>query len=129
MDEDDFRFGPFGESVPNVKAVDLKAAWEINASIESRYPGQTVGVAGTMLEDACNPGADIRAVGYRCVMLSLLESLQPGKLAPWKQNGRFDEAVFSVMAKIPMVWMGEGLFTSLPFDVNAFFSELKGELQ
>jgi hypothetical protein len=42
MAEDDFQFGPFGESVPSVKSADLKAAWKINASIESQYPGQTV---------------------------------------------------------------------------------------
>jgi hypothetical protein len=114
-----------GEPVPSVNMADFKSVWAIYQDIESRHPRGTVGVDISVIERACSPGADIRAVAYRCQMLGLLEMLPGDRLATWKQNGRLHEAVFRVAATIPMKWMEIGVpQSSLPFDVDAFLGEV-----
>jgi hypothetical protein len=114
-----------GEPVPTVDVADFKSVWAIYQDIESRHPRGTVGVCSSVIEHACSPGADIRAVTYRCGMLQILEMLRGELLATLKQSGQFQEAVFTVAARIPMNWMGEGVSHSLPFDVDAFFEEVR----
>ena len=120
-------FGHPSGPVPTVNVADFKSVWAIYQDIESRHPRGTVGIDNRVIEHACSPGADIRAVTYRCGMLQILEMLRGDPLATWKQSGQFQEAVFRVAARIPMTWMGEGLSHSLPFDVDAFFEEVRKE--
>jgi len=109
--------------VPSVDMTDLKSAWDICRE-KWRQARGTVAVGTSLIELACSPGADIRAVTYRCAMLQMLENVRGDLLAPWKQSGQFQEAVFGVAAKIPMNWIGEGL-SQLPFDVDAFLEEVR----
>jgi hypothetical protein len=120
-------FWPVGHPVPTVNVADFKSVWAIYQDIESRNPRGTVGVDSRIIERACSPEADIRAVSYRCWMLQILEMLRGDLLATWKQSGQFQEAVFRVAARTPMNWMGEGLSHSLPFDVDAFLEEVRKE--
>jgi hypothetical protein len=116
-----------GEPVPTVDVADFKSVWAIYQDIESRHPRGTVGVDSSVIEHACSPGADIRAVTYRCGMLQILEMLRGELLATWKQSGQFQEAVFTVAVRIPMNWIGEGVSHGLPFDVDTFFEEVRKE--
>ena len=118
--------GNAGEPVPTVEMEDLKSAWNIYKDIESRRPGMQVGLDISVIQHACGAGADIRAVTYRCGMLQVLERVAGDRLAPWKENGRLDDSVFGVAAKIPMNWIGIGIPQSgLPLDVESFFDELR----
>lgn len=117
-----------GEPVPTVEMGHLKAAWNICKDVESRHPGKQVAVGISVIEHACSAGADVRAVGYRCGMLQALERLLGDLLAPWKENGQLDDAVFRVAARVPMKWMGVGIpQLGLPFDVDSFIDELRLE--
>ena len=117
-----------GEPVPTVEMGDLKAAWNIYKDVESRHPGEQVGVDISIVQHACSATADLRAVTYRCGMLQVLERFAGDQLAPWKENGRLDDAVFGIAARIPMNWIGIGIPQSgLPFDVDSFFNELRLE--
>jgi len=117
-----------GELVPTVGMGDLKSVWNIYKEIESRRPGKQVGVDISVIEHACSATADVRAVAYRCGMLQILERLPGDLLAPWKESGQLDDAVFSVAARIRMNWIGVGIPQSgLPFDVDSFLGELRLE--
>ena len=121
-------YGNPGEPVPTIDVGDLKSVWDMYQNIESQHPGGSVGVDSCLIDRVCTPGADIRAVVYRCQMLGLLEMLPGDRLATRKQNGRLHEAVFRVAATIPMKWMEIGVpQSSLPFDVDAFFQEVQKE--
>ena len=117
-----------GEPVPTVEMGDLKPVWNICKDIESRHPGKQVGVGISVVQHACSATADAGAVGYRCGMPQALDSLPGDLLAPWKENGQLDDAVFRVAARVPMKWIGVGIPQSgLPFDVHSFFNELRLE--
>jgi hypothetical protein len=90
--EGGFWRGHVGEPVSSVNVADLKAAWEIGETIKARFGTGTAAIASTVLEDACSPGADIRAISYRCEMLRVLEMVQGDMLATWKQAGQFHDA-------------------------------------
>jgi hypothetical protein len=60
-------------------------------------------------------------------MLGILEMLSAERLVPWRAN-EFLAAVLKVAATIPMKWMETGVPQSeLPFDVDAFFQEVRKE--
>jgi len=123
-----FHGGKPGESVPTVEMADLKAAWAIYNEIESRHPGRKVAVGSSVVEKVCSPGADISAVIYRIWMLGFLEMLPGNLLSRWKEKERLDDAVFTVIARVPMKWMEIGVVRSdLPFDVQSFLEELRQE--
>jgi hypothetical protein len=85
------------------------------------------GVDIDIIRGACSAGADIGAVTYRCAMLGILEMLSAERLVPWRAN-EFLAAVLKVAATIPMKWMETGVPQSeLPFDVDAFFQEVRKE--
>src|SRR2546430_5589606 len=80
--------GKPGEPVPQVDPDDLKAVWEINHEVQTSHPGERV-VGISVLEHACKPGADVKAVAYRAMILGLLTLLFQQNLAPWlAQIGR-----------------------------------------
>lgn len=119
-------YGHPGEPVATVSMADLKSAWQLYQDIKSQHPVSIPEIG--LIERVCGPGADIRAVVYRLQMLGFLEILNGDRLAAWKQNGRPHEAVFSVVATIPMKWMEVGVSqSSLPFDVDTFFQEVQKE--
>lgn len=98
--------------------------WELGERIEAQY-GAGVAVAGSAATDACSPGADIRAIGYRCGMLRILTMWPGDVLATWRRRGQFHDAVFTVLATLPMIWVEIGELNSLPFDIDAFLEELR----
>ena len=123
-----FAGGNPGEPVPPVEMADLKAVWAIYNEIKSRHPEEKVAVGSPLIEEACSAGADTPAVMYRLWMLGFLET-QPGNLlARWKEKEHLDDAVFRIIARVPMKWMEMGVVQSaLPFDVQSFLEELRQE--
>jgi len=127
MQDDPPRFwGPPGDSVPVVDSSDLKAAWGIYHDLKESHPEGRVGVSTSVIEHACSPGADIRAVTYRSGMLGLLLIVPGELLGPWQQGETLSEIVFKVAARIPMEWLETGAQRQgFPFDVDAFLQELR----
>jgi hypothetical protein len=127
MQDDPPRFwGPPGDSVPVVDPSDLKAAWGIYHDLEESHPEGRVAVSTSVIEHACSPGADIRAVTYRSGMLGLLLIVPGELLGPWQQGETLSEIVFKVAARIPMEWLETGApRQGFPFDVDAFLQELR----
>lgn len=61
-------------------------------------------------------------------MLDVLDLLPGNVLGEWKEQGRPDDAVFRIIARLPMKWMEVGIPRSeLPFDVQSFLEELQQE--
>jgi hypothetical protein len=65
------------------------------------------------------------AVWYRSSMISVLNKVAQGQLAPWVKDEEVSDAVFRTMATIPMEWVGHTEREGLPFDVEEFFSRLR----
>jgi len=136
MDESEFQdefFGKVGEPVPAVDAQDLKTVWE--QAKDSMAQQKATGLA--VYEAMCAPGANVRAVSYRAMLLALLlhvgmkvsEAIQkatdPEELAELRQLEKWfvsppTDAVFSAMSKVSLTWPALGPFSGLPFDVSEF---------
>jgi hypothetical protein len=90
-------------------------------------PGQRVAVSSNVLEQVCQPGADVQAVAYRRTMLQLIQHVAPEQLEPWTKDGELNETVFLAAAEIPMEWIGREERQGLPFDVGEFFRRLSSD--
>jgi hypothetical protein len=114
------------EQVPRVDPDDLKTVWQFRqGSLQrSEWP---VATGADFLRQLCKPGADVKALGYRAMMLSLLIQHAQEQLAPWNTDGKLDDNVFRAAAEIPMQWIGVGIERlGLPFDVEDFMRRLRG---
>jgi hypothetical protein len=101
-------FGTPGEAVPRVKADDLKKLWTMGQDLNSRNPGKQSVMGAGMLEMACSPGADTRAVWFRGARLGMLNMLLKNPLSG--RVGRHLQGIaFAVFAKIPMKWWEVGV--------------------
>src|SRR6266853_167239 len=78
------------EAVSVVDPEDVKAAWKLYQDVENRHPGELVGMSSTLFEQACKPGANISAVGYRAAFLRVLTSHAQELLASWLKDGHLD---------------------------------------
>jgi hypothetical protein len=120
----DLFIGKAGDAVPVVDPADMQAVWAYHQETAARYPQGGVFTGMGVLKHLCSPGADIRAVSYRSMMLGLLElmleSVWPG--------GKPSEAAFKVAARMELRWMAVGVPSrGLPFDVQTFLGEVRGE--
>ena len=122
-------FGPIGESVPEVDAEDIKAVSLLYEELKKQHPGECWGVGRGILERVCKPGADIRAICYRYMYVSILTVIAAQAQSPEPEMAAFQEKVSAVVkdgelinialdaaAKIPMTWETKGL----PFDFDEF---------
>ena len=104
MSEIDALIGKAGEPVPIVDAADMMAVWAHGRELRAQHPGG-VAVELGVLKRVCSPGADIRAVAYRCQRLGVLEWLLR---AAWT-GGDFSESAFKVAARMDLHWMAPGV--------------------
>jgi hypothetical protein len=123
MSEIDVFFGKAGEPVPVVDVADIKAMWTNFRELEAQHP-RGVGVEAGIFKQLCSPGADIRAVSYRCQMLGLLEMM----LRPVWTGGEISASAFKVAASIDMHWMAVGIpQNGFPFSLEEFLGEVQRE--
>jgi hypothetical protein len=116
--------GKAGEDVPTVDPTDVKAVWSYHQELKMQHPGKQVGVDLNVLARICTPGADIRAVSYRCTTLHDLEQL----LAPAWTGGNLSENALKVAAKMYLQRPPIGVVQNgFPFHVEEFLAEVQGE--
>lgn len=109
-----------GEPVPEVDPEDLKILWRTQQEAEARHPGRQVALGRDLAQRICKTGADIQAVGYRLSLLWLLSQIAPTQFAALLKDGQPIDAAFRAAAKVSAEWMGEGITTRAPFDVDEF---------
>jgi hypothetical protein len=122
-------FGPEGEPVPEVDPEDIKAVAREYAEMQKQHPGEQFAVGMGLLEHVCKPGADVRAVCYRYMNVSILPFIAARERSPEPEMAAFQEklsvvlkdgelidAALIVAARIPMKWVTKGL----PYDFEEF---------
>ncbi len=120
----DALIGKPGEAVPTVDSADIKALWNYQQELGVRHPEGGVAICISVLKHICSPGADTRAVSYRCAMLALLGGMLE---AAWP-GGQPSDTAFKVAARMELKWMGVGVVQNgVPFDVERFLAEVHGE--
>ena len=130
-------FNPFDHSswpkdglVPAVNAIDLKTIWAMQNDFQAHHPGQQVSIDIDIYHRACSPGADMAAVFSRVSMLGLLQPVAEAEhfKFPWIHNGKPDEIVFKIVARIPMVRLQPGVeHEGFPFDVEELIRQIESE--
>jgi hypothetical protein len=79
-------------------------------------------------KSACSPGADVRAVFFRVSMLRILQmfSGSGALISPWLHDGKPDDAVFKVVATLPMTGLQPGTpRQGFPFDAEELIKLIK----
>lgn len=59
-------------------------------------------------------------------MLWLLSQIARERLEAFTEDGQPIDAAFRAAAKVPVEWMGEGITTQAPFDVDEFLRLCSG---
>lgn len=115
-------------SVPPVDTADLRSMWTMQREIQALHPGQQIAIPADAYKQACGPEADVRAVFERVSHLWLLQEV--GVLATWLHDGVPDDAVFHVVAAIPMSRMQIGVVHQKPpFDLEEFIKQVEKRTQ
>jgi hypothetical protein len=119
---------PSDGSVPPVDPADLRSVWAMQSDIQALRPGEQIGIGADLYKKACGPEADVRAVYERVSQLWMMQEV--GVLASWLHDGVPDDAVFHVVATIPMSRMQRGVvYKKLPFDVEEFIKQVEERIQ
>jgi hypothetical protein len=116
--------------VPAVDAADLRRVWSMQNDLQARHPGQLVAISMDACKSACKPEADVSAVCSRASMLAMLESAAESRHFefPWMHDGRPEQMIFKIVAKIPMVRLQPGVeHERFPIDVEELIRQIKAE--
>jgi hypothetical protein len=115
--------------VPAVDAADLKRVWATQEEVNALYPGSRGMIAIGFCANACSLGADVRAVFLRVSMLRMLQMLSEsgGLISPWLHEGKPDDAVFKVVATVPMIGLQLVPRDGFPYDAEDFVALIKKE--
>lgn len=116
--------------VPLVEPADVKAAWTLQEKIQAEHPGKEFSIDAELYRRACSPGASVGAVRYRLshlLMLSMYGQATGAEL-PWLHPEPHD-AVFKVLATIPMTGMPDGGHNIPPTDVEKLVRLVQKEYQ
>jgi hypothetical protein len=120
MNEIEGLIGKAGEAVPVVDVGDIKVMWTHGQKLKALHPEGSVAVCVNIWKQLCSPGADVRAVSYRCTILGLLEMMLR---AAWT-GGELSENAFRVAATMDLDWMPVGVVqNALPFNLEGFLAE------
>jgi hypothetical protein len=105
--------------VPQVDPDDLKTVFEFVREAAKDHPVGGFGFSAEIFKGTLKPGADIRAICYRRMMLHGFVSIAPNLLASWMNDGQLDDIAFREAAQIPMEFIGAGVERQgWPFDVD-----------
>jgi hypothetical protein len=122
--------GSENDPVPAVAPADLKGVWAMQNDVQARFPGQQGVISIDLYKRACSHGADVRAVFLRVSMLRVLQMLSEsgGLISPWLHDGKPDDAVFKVVATVPMIGLQLGTpREGFPFDAEELVRLIKKE--
>jgi hypothetical protein len=125
MDDDSRRgrmMGHPGRPIPAVSDELFKAVWKDYEKTEGR-----VAYGPGVLEGMFPPGTDIAALGHRCLLLKLVDTLPPDVAPSLRQDGKMPEAALRVAARFPMTWPTVEGSHPFPFDLEAFLEEVRNE--
>jgi hypothetical protein len=111
--------GKAGGPVPvELDVADIKVMWTHCQELKARHPGG-VAVEVGIWRRLCSPGANIRALSYRCGMLGLLEMM----VRPAWTGGESENAC-KVAARMDLNWMLVAVVQNrLPFNLDGFLAE------
>jgi hypothetical protein len=124
----DIDLSSFRDGIPAVDPADLKKLWKRRQEIRKAHPGvRGFGRAAWECLHADMPKDP--AINYRVKMLQVLTLIPGDLLAEWQHGDELDDCVFRVAARIPMTWIGEGIHDGFPFDMDAFFEQLRAGRQ
>src|SRR5262245_49619779 len=124
--------GKPGDPVPQVNPEDLKVIWRLYEDVKVDRPEEQVGIGWRLILASCRPGVDAKSVWYRTMALQSLmqvqkqaaehelslrdlisfkerpeaQTIKSAESADWKVE--LNEAVFRVIAEMPMQWGGSG---------------------
>lgn len=122
--------GSEGSAVPTVSAADLQKAYDL--VLQNHRQHVITGI--DVLSGVCSPGADVKAISFRVLMLSALvnawSEMGPGSpFTPYQDADHLDAAVFRVAARAPLRWLRRSV--GFPFGTTAedFFGEIQKEQQ
>jgi hypothetical protein len=111
-------------TVPPVSPEDLKSVWAMQTKNQALFPGQQIMMPADAFKQACRAGADVRAVFERVSKIGYLQMAEV--LTPWLQDGVPNDAVFDVLATIPMTRMQVGVvYNEPPFDIDEFLKQVE----
>ena len=102
-------FGTPGEPVPTVHAKDIRAVWKIGQRTTARHPGTCVAIGIELIERACSPGANVKAVWWRGARLQMFDMLLLRNLLSGWVARPLREIAFLIFAKVPMKWWEVGV--------------------
>jgi hypothetical protein len=123
MSEIDVFYGKADEPVPVVDVADIKVMLAYFQELKAQHPGGLAVEVG-IFKQLCSPGADIRAVSYRCQMLGLLEMMLR---AVWT-GGELSVNALKVAARIDLHWPAVGVAQDgFPFNLEGFLAEVLRE--
>jgi hypothetical protein len=115
--------GEPGTPVPEVDPLDIKSLWEYGQDVRRRHPEGGVCTGMSVLENLCQPGAEVKAVVYRANKIGILQMVAPEIMEPLIQEKLF--AVCQTAATIPMTWIGLGVHNGFPFDPDEFIRRVR----
>ena len=107
--------GDPGTPVPPVAVHDMKALWQ---EFQNLPPG--TGYSIDLVAQLC-PGADAKALAFRCMQLMLIERLAQFESRPFE----ITEGVFHVVAEMPLEYLEVGKTYSPTFDFDDFFAKVR----
>lgn len=114
--------GTPGESVPVVDSADLKTMWAYGQKVKAEHGAMAVG--RSVWKQILAPGVDIKAVGFRVGMLSMLEMMLQ---AAWTL-GEPSENAFKVAAKMDLNWPQVGVVhNEFIFNLEGFLAQVMHE--
>jgi hypothetical protein len=100
--------GTPGEPVPTVRVKDIRAMWKFSRDAAARHPGGVTAIDNGMIEYACSPAADVRAVVWRGMRFQMFDMLLLRKLLKGWVARPVREIAFVIFAKVPMKWWALG---------------------
>src|ERR1700676_1811232 len=119
---------PSGGSVPPVEPTDLRSVWTMQSRFQALNRGERIMLSAESYKQACQPGADVRAVFGGVSHLWMLQGA--GVLAAWLHDSVPDDARFHVVATIPMSRMQIGVVHKKPpFDAEEFIKQVEERIQ
>ena len=108
-----------GQPVPAVDAADIKAARELARRVDARRTIEgAIGIDLRLFVEICSPGANVPAIAFRSMLISLLLHLE--LLNPWLLGGDLEDAVYRVTADFPLAGIER-------FNLTEFLARLRSE--